>query len=217
MDAIELTGVVLLVQPIGEFDKRVVILTRERGKITAFARGARRVNSPLLAAASPFVFGRFTLFEGRNAYTLTSVSVTAYFHELSSLIPGVYYGFYFLELAAYYGQEGMMAEGMVNLLYVTFRAILKDSVPLPLLRRIFECRLMAENGDFALPEESEGLDAGAVYALGFVAGCKVAALYSFTLSGEAETDFKRCVKKQLARCVDRKMKSLEMLQLMGGE
>lgn len=217
MDAIELTGVVLLVQPIGEYDRRVVILTRERGKITAFARGARRVNSPLMAATSPFVFGRFTLYEGRNAYTLTAVSVTAYFNELSSLSPGVYYGFYFLELAAYYGQEGMMAEGMVNLLYVTFRAIIKNSVPLPLLRRIYECRLMAENGEFALPDETEGLDGAATYALGFVAGCPIAALYSFSLSGKAEADFASCVKKQLARCVDRKMKSLEMLTLMAGE
>ena len=212
MDAVEVTGVVLIAQPIGEYDKRLVILTRERGRITAFARGVRRQSSPLLAASNPFVFGKFSVYEGRNAYTLRTVEVANYFTELATCQPGVYYGFYFLELAGYYGREDLPAEGMVNLIYVALRAILKGSVPLSLIRRIFECRMMAENGEFAPPDEAEGIDVSARYALSYVVSCRVTELFSFSLSPEAERDFTRYVKQSLARCVDRKFHSLMMIE-----
>lgn len=214
MESVELTGVVLLTQPIGEYDKRLVILTRERGKITAFAHGARRAGNPLMAACNPFVFGTFEAGPGRNAYTLRKVNAINYFTELASAQPGIYYGFYFLELASYFSAEGVEASGMVNLLYISLRAILKEAVPLPLIRRIYECRIMKENGVFAPPEESGKMDPDAWYALGFTAGCKVSELYTFRLKEKAEADYTKYVKEMLGRAVDRKLNSETLLETM---
>lgn len=117
MNQITVTGMVLAQTSIGEYDRRVVILSKERGKIAAFARGARRPNSALVGVTSPFSFGQFTVYEGRTSYTLVSASISNYFEELRTDVEGAYYGFYFMDLANYYAREANDETLLLKLLY----------------------------------------------------------------------------------------------------
>lgn len=209
-ESIQITGVVVSVMNVGEYDRRVVLLTKERGRITAFARGARRQTSQLLAATNAFVFATFELYEGRNAYTLVRAHVKHHFMELAMEMPGVYYGFYFMELADYFGAENVDQTDMVNLLFVTFKSILKHRVDLKLIRTIFELRTLVYNGEFAV-DVTECNDETALYALQFVATAPLERLYSFTLEAKSEKEFTRIVRKYLNRSVDKDLKSLDIL------
>ena len=80
-EPVRVTGMVLEVSPVGETDRRVVLLTKERGKISAFARGARKQGSRLMAATNPFCFGEFVIYEGRNSYSLSEAVIANYFED----------------------------------------------------------------------------------------------------------------------------------------
>ena len=147
-DAVSLTGIVLSSAPSGEYDKRAVILTKERGKITAFARGARRPNSALLASTGSFAFGTFLLYEGRDAYSLVQANISNYFSELMNDFGGAYYGMYFCELADYYTRENNDEILIMKLLYQSLRALSKKSLDRELVRYIYELKIFTYAGEY---------------------------------------------------------------------
>ena len=144
----EITGMVLKAEPIGEYDRRVVILTKEKGKISAFARGARKQTSRLLAATNPFSFGTFRLYAGRSSYNLTEADISNYFEGLRTDFEGAYYGMYFLEVMDYYTRENNEDKEMLKLLYQSLRALMHEKLPNRLIRYIFEIKAMVLSGEF---------------------------------------------------------------------
>lgn len=141
------TGMVLTSMPVGDYDKRITILTKERGKITAFARGARRPNSQLIAGTNPFCFGEFEVYEGKSAYSVGKTSISNYFRELTSDLSAVYTGFYFLEFAEYFCQENNDEKEMLKLLYQSLRALESPAYKNELVKLIFELKAITINGE----------------------------------------------------------------------
>ncbi|MBE5902072.1 MAG: DNA repair protein RecO [Lachnospiraceae bacterium] len=213
-ERLKITGMVLIAAPVGDYDKRLVILTKERGRVTAFARGARRQNSALIAAANPFCFAEFECYEGRDSLTVVKANVENYFRELAEHPVLCGYGFYFLEIANYYTRENLDETPMLKLLYQSLRALLSEKIGEALVRRIFEMKAMVFNGEYPIVETGQGYEEATVYALQFIAATPVEKLYTFQVTPEVLREMGKIIDEFMKRHLDRSFKSLEFIRMM---
>ena len=209
---ITVTGMVLAAYPYNDYDKRLIVLTKERGKITVFAKGARRQNSSLLAVCSSFVFGEFFVYEGRSSFNLMQAKVLNYFSDLGTDVEGACYGFYFCELAEYYTREANDELPMLKLLYQSLRALLNKHIPDELVRYIFELKTLVINGDCPVEFDEFEIGESARYALSFVTASPPEKLYTFTVSETVLGELRFVLRRFRDLYMEGKFKSLEILE-----
>lgn len=212
-ERISVTGMVIRASSFREADSRLVLLTRERGKITAFSRGCKRPGNVLMAASRPFVFGTFVLVEGRDAYSLQRAEVENYFEAIVADVEAACYGSYFLELADYYSRENMDGTELLKLLYQSLRALLKPALPNGLVRRIFELKAMVQSGEYS-EHPGRRVSDSANYAWEYVLCSPVEKLYQFTLTEDVFREFSACVEDEVKKNVDRHFRSLDILEAL---
>lgn len=211
-DFLQVTGIVLKSIPVGEYDRAVTILTTGKGKISAFARNARKQNNRFMAAVSPFCFGTFKLYAGRNSYTMAEAEISNYFEELRSDFEGACYGMYFLEVADYYTRENNDEAEMLKLLYQSLRALIHKKLDNRLVRAVFECKAMAVNGEFPGAPGDRELSESAVYTLEFIASTPVEKLYTFTVAQSVLAELQEVAALYREKIWGHHFKSLEMLE-----
>lgn len=238
-DKVELTGIVLSSTLVGDYDKRLVILTKERGKITAFAKGARKPNSPFLGISEPFNFGKFVLLEGFDAYRLVGGEIKEYFLEVKNDIEGICYGTYFCDVLEYLCVEGIGDANILNLLYITLKALGKADIPNKLIRRIYELKVLVYDGEaleafscvkcgvesvnaFYLvgnglvcekcrTKDHIELSESAVYTLQYIISTTLDKLYKFNLTEDVWNEVDYVIGQYFKRQVPKNFNSLEIL------
>lgn len=233
-------GVVLAEAAYGENGKRLTLFTRDLGKVTAFANGAKKAKSPLLAASQLFVFGNFELYQGKNAYTLTGAEVIESFYPLRSNLWLTAYAMYLAELTLAFLQDGITGKRLLKLLYTSFEELVKEKIKPEQIRAVFELKFLAlagytpelsccircgrqENLDYFSPADGgmichfcagklEEKLAPAIYqAMAYVLEAPVEKVFRFRLKTEYEYPFFTLMKKYTAHYLDYPLKSEQFL------
>lgn len=211
-DFVILTGIVIKSEPIGEYDRRVVLLTKERGKISAFARGSRRPGNRLMAPTNPFSFGKFRLFAGKTSYNMSEAEISNYFEDLRADFIGAYYGMYFLEICDYYTRENNDETQVLKLLYQSLRALASKRFENRLVRCVFELKAIMLNGEFPGIKDSDMLGESAAYTITYIMNMPSEKLFSFDVKPHVLEELERFCRKMCKRTFDKDFKSLEILE-----
>ena len=209
----EVSGLVLKSMAIGERDRRITILTREKGKISCFARGAARQGSPLMGLARPLVYGKFTVRAGRDADIVVAAEGLRFFGKIEADIEALCYASYFLELADYFYRDFQREEEGLKLLYFSLLALEKPELPRELVRRILELKLLVLFGSYVAAPPLKKQD-NCAYTWDFVVRTPVEKLFTFTVGEEALREFGENVDALRSQVAPHRFRALSVLEEM---
>ncbi|MCX7842640.1 MAG: DNA repair protein RecO [Clostridia bacterium] len=136
-------GIVIKEVSTGEADKILSILSRTQGKISCFARYARRPKSRLVAGSQLFSYGEFVLFKSHDMFSVNSCDVIESFYEIRNDIIKLSHAAHIMDIINDVIQEGQSSPKSLQLLLNTLHMLSKSQKSPELITRIFEFRLLS--------------------------------------------------------------------------
>lgn len=137
-----------------ESDKILTILTEDMGKLTVSARGCRKKNSTISAGCQILSWSQFVLYEYKGRFTVKEVAVEESFPQIPSDVLRFSLGCYFAEVGEVLAIENLPQQDLLSLLlnclYVLDK---KPTIPLDVVKSVFELRAISQSGYEPMIEE----------------------------------------------------------------
>jgi DNA repair protein RecO (recombination protein O) len=146
MSFIKVKGLVIREVNTGEADKIITIFTRQKGRVTASARGARRPRSNYAAGTQLLGYNDYVLFSGKEMYSVNSSEVIEPFYEIRNDLIKLTYAAHFIDIITDALPENQPAPKALQLMLNTLHMLAKTDKDPALLARIFEMRFLALSG-----------------------------------------------------------------------
>lgn len=198
-------GIVLGSRAFGEADRLVTLLTRERGRLRAVAKGARRPRSTLAAGVQPFTRGSYLLWQGRNLDGISQCEVIEGFRPLREDLDRMAHAACACELVEALTREADPVPALYDLLAAALRLLAgAEAAHLAPLLLAFQWQALAQSGFrpelercAACGEEAPGGAAGFSAAAGGVTCGRCGARAVVTLSAGARAALRFLVTRPL--------------------
>lgn len=148
MSVIEAEGVVTREVKYGDSSRILTVITKELGKISVLAGGARSNRSGLLAVTQLFSHVSLTLFKGRekSLYKINGGEIMTSFSSIRDSLDKMAYASYFCDVANYAVQENAPDPEQLSLLLNALYMLAADKLPYIQIKAVYEFRTLALQG-----------------------------------------------------------------------
>lgn len=143
LSLINVQGVVLKSINLGETDKIITVFTDKLGKIDVVAHGTRKPKSPLASSTLPFCYSKFSLYKGKNLYTLSQSQIIESFQKIIMDLDKLSIGSYFVEMVDLLNEKEAKNVYILGLLLKSLYLISESEIDLDILKLTFEFKIIS--------------------------------------------------------------------------
>ncbi len=205
-------GIIINDEDKNEYDKLITILTSDFGKIYVYSFGVKRQKSVNISKTNLFTYGNFEIKIVKGKYNLVAVDVINNFFDLSKDIDNIYISSYFLEVLNYFSFENIDGSELIDITVNAFNALIKNKMDKGLIMRVFELRILKEEGIFFLSDNlPQSTKETVKWTWDYVISKKSNEIFNFNLKEEYKMEFIKLVDYHFKKNVDKKFKTLEMI------
>lgn len=139
-------GLVIKENNVGESDRVVQVLTRDKGLLSAFVSGARKPKSKNAAATALLCYSHLTFTQTKDTYRITESEAINVFFDLRADIERLSLAQYICELCQVLVPYGVEGEEYLRLALNSLHFISKGKLDIYSLKALTELRMMAISG-----------------------------------------------------------------------
>lgn len=139
-------GIVLKERSVGETDKFIDILTKDRGVVEVSVKGAKKINGKHGSSVQLFAYSRFCTEIRRNMPFLNSAEPIHIFYDLRSSLSRISLASYFADVLRFCVIPEAQNNDILRLMLNCLHFLEKGERSEAQLKAIFELRLMSEIG-----------------------------------------------------------------------
>lgn len=139
-------GLIIRAKNAGESNRLIVALTRERGLITAYVQGARKLKNRNASSTGLLCYSNITFFKSKDTYRVDEASTVEIFFNLRSDIVKLSLAEYFCELSLCLAPEESGAEDFLRLMLNSLHYLSTGGRSEKFIKSVVEMRMLSMSG-----------------------------------------------------------------------